>query len=123
MFKKITQFVNGKEMPGNSGQFGRVYNPATGQATGQVPVANQKEVDLTIKIAKISIAEWMLTLTLQRVRVLFRFRELIEKHLDDIANIITSELEKIFADATGWVLRGLEVVEFSCDIPQTSLKI
>ena len=50
MFKEITHFVNGKEMPGSSGRFGRVYNPATGQATGQVPFANQKEVDANSKI-------------------------------------------------------------------------
>lgn len=50
MFKEITHFVNGKEMPGSSGRFGRVYNPATGQATGQVPFANQKEVDANSRI-------------------------------------------------------------------------
>jgi len=118
MFKKITHFVNGKEMPGKSGRLGKVYNPATGEATGQVPFANQKEVNFTIEIAENAFSEWAQTPPLQRARVLFRFRELIEKQLDDIAKIITSEHGKIFSDAKGSVLRGLEVVEFACGIPQ-----
>ena len=118
MFKKITHFVDGKEMPGKSGRLGKVYNPATGEATGQVPFANQKEVNFTIEIAENAFSEWAQTPPLQRARVLFRFRELIEKQLDDIAKIITSEHGKIFSDAKGSVLRGLEVVEFACGIPQ-----
>ncbi|MET1256275.1 CoA-acylating methylmalonate-semialdehyde dehydrogenase [Aliikangiella maris] len=93
-----------------------VFNPAIGEQVSQVIIADEHQIQSTIKTAQQAFALWSLTSPAKRARVLFKFRELLEKNLERLAGIITQEHGKTFADAKAEVIRGLEVIEFSCGI-------
>ena len=95
-----------------------VFNPATGQVTGRLAMATVEDVDATVEAAAAAFPAWSATPPHVRARVLFRFRELVERDIDRLAGIITAEHGKVLSDAKGEVTRGLEVVEFACGIPQ-----
>jgi len=114
----IEHFVNGKIFSGNSKRVSKVFNPATGEQTAEVKLASIKDMDSAVEASKIAFISWSKKPPLQRARVLFRFKELIEKNFEELAKIIVSEHGKVFDDAKGEVTRGLEVVEFACGIPQ-----
>jgi malonate-semialdehyde dehydrogenase (acetylating)/methylmalonate-semialdehyde dehydrogenase len=95
-----------------------VYNPATGQVQALVPLANSAELNAAVASAEAAFPAWAAQPPLRRARVLFRFRELFEQHLDELAAVITSEHGKVLSDAKGEATRGLEVVEFATGIPQ-----
>ena len=116
--KEIEHFVNGTDIRGNSDRFGDVYNPASGDITGRVPFATASEVGAAIDAAHNALPAWAATPPLKRARVMFKFKELIERDMDTLAAILTSEHGKVLSDAKGEVIRGLEVVEFACGIPQ-----
>jgi malonate-semialdehyde dehydrogenase (acetylating)/methylmalonate-semialdehyde dehydrogenase len=116
--KTINHWVGGKSVDGTSGRFGPVTNPATGEQTGQVALASAAEVDAAVATARDAFASWRSSSLATRSRVLFAYRELIEQHRAELAEILTSEHGKVVSDATGEVTRGLEVVEFACGIPQ-----
>ncbi|MSP89790.1 MAG: CoA-acylating methylmalonate-semialdehyde dehydrogenase [Alphaproteobacteria bacterium] len=118
MIKTIDHFVNGKPMAGASGRFGDVFNPATGEKSARVQFATPAEMDTAVQAAKAAFPDWSSAPPLRRARVMFKFRELIERHMDELAQIITAEHGKIVSDAKGSITRGLEVVEFACGIPQ-----
>jgi malonate-semialdehyde dehydrogenase (acetylating)/methylmalonate-semialdehyde dehydrogenase len=99
------------------GDTGDVFNPATGQLTAKVPMADADTTRLAIEAAADAFPEWSETPALRRARILFRFRDLIEKNADKLARVISSEHGKLHDDALGEVTRGLEVVEFACGIP------
>jgi malonate-semialdehyde dehydrogenase (acetylating)/methylmalonate-semialdehyde dehydrogenase len=94
-----------------------VFNPATGEVSASVSFASQEETQAAIAAARAALPAWAETPPLQRARVLFRFKALLDAHIDDLASLITSEHGKVLADARGEVTRGLEVVEFACGIP------
>jgi malonate-semialdehyde dehydrogenase (acetylating) / methylmalonate-semialdehyde dehydrogenase len=94
-----------------------VFNPATGEVSANVSFASQQETQVAIQAARAALPAWAETPPLQRARVLFRFKALLDAHIDDLASLITSEHGKVLADARGEVTRGLEVVEFACGIP------
>jgi malonate-semialdehyde dehydrogenase (acetylating)/methylmalonate-semialdehyde dehydrogenase len=116
--RAIPHWIAGKAIPGLSSRTAPVYNPATGQIQALVPLANRAEVYSAIATAHAAFPAWSAQPPLRRARVLFRFRELFESRLDDIARLITSEHGKVFSDARGEATRGLEVVEFATGIPQ-----
>lgn len=95
-----------------------VYNPATGEVNAEVLLATQDEVNAAVASAEAAAPGWAATAPLKRARILTKFRELIEKHHDELAAAITREHGKVFSDAKGEVTRGLEVVEFACGVPQ-----
>jgi malonate-semialdehyde dehydrogenase (acetylating)/methylmalonate-semialdehyde dehydrogenase len=99
------------------GDTGDVFNPATGQLTAKVPMADADTTRLAIEAAAGAFAKWSETTALRRARILFRFRDLIEKNADRLASVISAEHGKLHDDALGEVTRGLEVVEFACGIP------
>ncbi len=113
----IPHWIGGKAVPGASGRTGNVYNPATGQVQALVPLANAAELNAVVAAAEAAFPAWSEQPPLRRARVLFRFREIFEKRLDDFAEIITSEHGKVYSDAKGEATRGLEVVEFATGIP------
>jgi malonate-semialdehyde dehydrogenase (acetylating)/methylmalonate-semialdehyde dehydrogenase len=117
MAKTLTHFVNGKHVAADGGRFGDVYNPATGEVTAQVPLASAAEMRRAIAAAKAAFAGWAAVPPVRRARVMFRFKELVEKHADELARLVTSEHGKLVSDSLGSVTRGLEVVEFACGIP------
>ena len=113
----IAHYIHGKEVAGGSGRLGEVFNPATGEVSGRVPLASQDVVAAAIASAQAAFPAWAATTPLNRARVLFKFKALLEVHADDIALAITREHGKVFSDARGEVTRGIEVVEFACGIP------
>jgi malonate-semialdehyde dehydrogenase (acetylating)/methylmalonate-semialdehyde dehydrogenase len=116
--REISHFVNGKEVNGTSDRFGDVYNPALGEVASRVAFATEAEVTAAIEAAHKAFPAWAATPPLKRARVMFKFKELLERDLDKLAAIITSEHGKVLSDAKGEAIRGLEVVEFACGIPQ-----
>ena len=115
--QQIGHYIGGVAVDPASGRFKEVFNPATGQVTGAVALASIEEVDAAVQSAKAAFAAWSETAPLKRARILFKFKELLNKHHDELAMLITREHGKVFTDAQGEVVRGIEVVEFACGIP------
>ncbi len=113
----LGHYLQGAPAAGQSGRHGPVYDPATGEARGRVAFATRLETEQAIEAAAAAAPAWAATPPLQRARILFRFKELIEQHRDELAALITAEHGKVLPDARGEVTRGLEVVEFACGIP------
>jgi malonate-semialdehyde dehydrogenase (acetylating)/methylmalonate-semialdehyde dehydrogenase len=95
-----------------------IFNPATGATIAAACLADATTVARAVAAAKAALPNWADTAPLKRARVLFRFKELLDKNFDEVAALITREHGKVFADAKGELMRGLEVVEFACGIPQ-----
>ncbi len=113
----IKHFVGGKVIDGTSQRKGQVFNPATGDQESEVILATKSDLDKTVEIAKKAFETWSLKPALQRARIMFKFKELIEKNFDELTKLIVSEHGKVYEDAKGSLIRGLEVVEFACGIP------
>ena len=115
--EQLGHYIDGQRVAGTSGRSAPVFNPALGIATLQVALASAAETQAAIASAAKALPEWAATPPLRRARVMFRFRELIEQHSEELASIITREHGKVLSDARGEVTRGLEIVEFACGIP------
>ncbi|MFM0729980.1 CoA-acylating methylmalonate-semialdehyde dehydrogenase [Paraburkholderia sediminicola] len=115
--QQLGHYIGGAPVASASGRFKDVFNPATGQVTGSVALASVEEVDAAVKAAKAAFPAWSETAPIKRARILFKFKELLNKHHDELAMLITREHGKVFTDAQGEVVRGIEVVEFACGIP------
>ena len=113
----IKHFVGGKVISGNSERKGKIFNPATGEQDSEVILASKADLDGAVEIAQKAFQTWSLNPPLQRARIMFKFKELIEKNFDELAKLIVSEHGKVYEDAKGSLIRGLEVVEFACGIP------
>ena len=116
--REVHHWVNGQTLTGTSGRFGDVYNPASGELQARVALATPAEVDTAVAVAAAAFPDWSSQPPLRRARVLFRFREIFERRLDEVAALLTSEHGKVFSDARGEATRGLEVIEFATGIPQ-----
>ena len=117
MSRTIWHHVNGKTAESRSNRFGDVYNPATGEVQARVSLASKAEVDAAVAAAAAAFPAWSQTPPLQRARIMFRFKALVEANIDKLAATLTSEHGKVLSDAKGSCIRGLEVVEFACGIP------
>ncbi|MEM7443679.1 MAG: CoA-acylating methylmalonate-semialdehyde dehydrogenase [Pseudomonadota bacterium] len=117
MVRSVHHFIDGEVVPGTSGRTGDVFNPATGEVQAKVDFASESETQAAIAAAQKALPGWAATPPIRRARVMFRYKELLEQHMDELAGILTSEHGKVFSDARGEVLRGLEVVEFACGAP------
>jgi malonate-semialdehyde dehydrogenase (acetylating)/methylmalonate-semialdehyde dehydrogenase len=118
MATEIQHFIGGKLVSGKSGKFAPVFNPATGEQTGSVPLANEADMADAVAAAKKAWPEWAATTPLRRARILNRFLRLLEENEKRIAACITSEHGKVLSDAVGELTRGIEVVEFATGAPQ-----
>ena len=115
--KKIPHFINGQSYEGRSSRYADGFNPATGEVVSSIPLASNEDVALAVSAAKAAFPAWAETPPLKRARILFNFKALLDKHQDELAELITREHGKVFSDAKGEVTRGIEVVEFACGIP------
>ncbi len=115
--REIGHFIGGKHVRGESGRFGEIFNPTLGAQTGKVALASKVETEKAIADAYSAFPEWANTSPLTRARVMFRFKELIEKNMEELMMLVASEHGKVLSDAKGSIQRGLEVVEFACGIP------
>ncbi|MCX2524628.1 CoA-acylating methylmalonate-semialdehyde dehydrogenase [Larsenimonas rhizosphaerae] len=116
--ESIEHYINGYKTKGESDRYQDVTNPATGQVTGRVALASDADVDSAVAAAKAAFPSWADTPAIRRARVMFKFLELLNTHKDELAEAITREHGKVFTDAQGEVARGIDIVEFSCGIPQ-----
>jgi len=114
----IKHFIDGKIYEGSLKRTSKIFNPATGEQTANVNLASKDDVDLAVEKAKQALQDWSNKPPVIRARVLFKFKELIEKNSDELTKLIVSEHGKVYDDAKGSLTRGLEVVEFACGIPQ-----
>jgi malonate-semialdehyde dehydrogenase (acetylating)/methylmalonate-semialdehyde dehydrogenase len=115
--KRISHWIDGRLVPGESGRSGPVYNPATGEQTGEVDFASVEEIDAAVQAAKKAFPSWRAVSLSRRQELMFRIRQLVRDKHEEIAKILTREHGKVLSDAKGEVQRGLEVIEFACGIP------
>src|ERR1700744_3159562 len=115
--KELGHFINGKAVKGASGRFGDVFNPSTGEVQAKVALASKAEMRSAVEAALKVFPEWSSVNPQRRARVMFAFKALVEKHMDELAHLLSSEHGKVIADAKGDVQRGLEVIEFGCGLP------
>ena len=114
----IQHYINGKIYKGSSSRKGKVFNPATGAQESEVILGSKSDLDHAVENAKKAFEKWSQVTPLQRARVIFKYKELIEKNYDELTKLIVSEHGKVYEDAKGSLTRGLEIVEFACGIPQ-----
>jgi malonate-semialdehyde dehydrogenase (acetylating)/methylmalonate-semialdehyde dehydrogenase len=117
MATEIRHFINGRLVAGRSGRSAPVFNPATGEETGRVPLAGAEEIGEAVAAARAAFPTWAATTPLRRARVLNRFLRLLEDNDERIAALITAEHGKVLSDAKGELARGIEVVEFATGAP------
>jgi malonate-semialdehyde dehydrogenase (acetylating)/methylmalonate-semialdehyde dehydrogenase len=113
----IGHYINGKEQESASERYSNVFNPATGSVQARVALATLKTVDEAVASALAAFPAWADQSSLRRARVMFKFKELLDQHHDELAEIISREHGKVFSDAKGEVTRGIEIVEFACGAP------
>ena len=114
----VSHFLLNKPWSGASTRTGEIHNPATGAATGQVTLASRADVDEVVDVAAAALPAWAATPPAKRAMVMFEFRDLLRKHTNELAELLSAEHGKTIPDANGEVARGIEVVEFACGIPQ-----
>ncbi len=114
---RVNHWIDGARVTGTSGRSGPVYNPATGRVAREVDFASVEEVDAAVAIAKAAFPGWRATSISRRTEILFRIRNLVEQHREEIAAHLTREHGKVRTDALGEVARGLENLEFATGIP------
>ncbi|MEQ8282087.1 MAG: CoA-acylating methylmalonate-semialdehyde dehydrogenase [Parvibaculum sp.] len=116
--KDLTHYIDGARVPGQSGRFSDVYNPATGEVQARCPLASKEEFDQAVEIAAKAQPAWGATNPQRRARVMMDFVRLLNRDMDKLAETLSSEHGKTFPDAKGDVQRGLEVVEYCIGAPQ-----
>ena len=114
---RISHWIDGTVVPGNSGRGGPVFNPATGERAATVDFASVDEVDAAVASARAAFPGWRATSLSRRAEVMFRMRELVDANRKEIASLLTAEHGKVLSDALGEVARGLENIEFACGVP------
>jgi malonate-semialdehyde dehydrogenase (acetylating)/methylmalonate-semialdehyde dehydrogenase len=114
---RIEHWIDGQVVASTSGRFGPVFNPATGEQSGDVAMASVEEVDAAVAAASAAFPAWRATSLSRRAEVLFRMRELVDANRKEIASRLTAEHGKVISDAMGEVARGLENIEFACAAP------
>ena len=114
---ELTHYVNGAHVAGTSGRFTDVFNPATGEVQAKVPLATKAEMDAIIEKAAKAQFAWGATNPQRRARVMMKFADLINEHMDELAELVSREHGKTLPDARGDVQRGLEVVEVCMGAP------
>ena len=116
--QRIPHLIGGRTVPGTSGRTSPVFNPATGDQTGELDLASVAEVDAAVGAASAAFGAWRQSSLAQRTKLLFAFRNLVDANADEIARRLTSEHGKVHSDARGEVARGLENIEYACGIAE-----
>jgi malonate-semialdehyde dehydrogenase (acetylating)/methylmalonate-semialdehyde dehydrogenase len=114
--RQIQHWIDGSLAAGASSRVGPVFNPATGEQTGQVALGNTDDVDTAVRSAKEAFESWRYSSLTKRQNIMFAFREIMSDRRQEMAETLTSEHGKTVDDALGEVQRGIEVVEFACNI-------
>jgi len=112
----IGHFINGQRVAGG-GRRGAVYNPNTGEVQAEVALGTAGTVDQAVQAALAAFPRWAAVNPQRRARVMFRFKALIEDHMEELAHLLSLEHGKVIADSRGDVQRGLDVIEFAAGVP------
>ncbi|HVY86512.1 MAG TPA: CoA-acylating methylmalonate-semialdehyde dehydrogenase [Caulobacterales bacterium] len=115
--RAIQHFIDGKAAAGAGARKGVVFDPNTGSQQAEVVFAAARDVDAAVQAAAAAFPGWAATNPQRRARVMFAFKALVEKNMEELARLLSSEHGKVIADAKGDIQRGLEVIEFACGIP------
>ena len=116
--RRVRHFLQNKAWNGASTRTGDIHNPASGAVTGQVALASKADVDEVVDEAAAALPAWAATPPAKRAMVMFEFRDMLRKHANELAELLSAEHGKTIPDANGEIARGIEVVEFACGIPQ-----
>ena len=117
MVRELSHYIGGHRAAGLSGRFGDVFDPCAGQVQARVPLAGREEVQNAVAVAEKAQPEWAAMNPQRRGRILLRFVDLVNRDLDSLARLLSSEHGKTLADSKGDIQRGLEVVEFAAGAP------
>ena len=115
--RQVHHFISGAHKAGSDTRTGDIFDPGTGQVQAQVCMGTPADLDEAVQTALAAQPEWAATNPQRRARVMFRFKELLEANMDELAELLSSEHGKVIADSEGDIQRGLEVIEFACGIP------
>src|SRR5918912_453455 len=115
--REIGHFVGGREVKGRSGRFSDIFDPNTGEVQAKLALASADEVHEAVRVAAEAQPGWAAQNPQRRARVMMRFLELVNREMDELARLLSSEHGKTLADSKGDIQRGVEVVEFACGIP------
>lgn len=115
--KVVEHFVAGQTWQGESSRTAKITNPAQGKVIGEVRLANKEDVDRVVEVARQAQQSWGATPPAKRASVMFAFRDLLNRHIDELALLLATEHGKTVPDAKGEIARGIEVVEFVCGVP------
>jgi malonate-semialdehyde dehydrogenase (acetylating) / methylmalonate-semialdehyde dehydrogenase len=115
--RRIEHFIDGRRVAGTSQREGDVFDPNRGVVQARVPLANAAELDRAIVNAVAAQRDWARVNPQRRARVMSAFKGLLERDMDELAQLLSSEHGKVVADSRGDLQRGLEVIEFCCGIP------
>jgi len=117
MSELLQNYVNGNWIPSQGTESLELVNPATGEVQGRVPLSTSADVDAAVAAARRAFTTWREVPAVERARYLFRYRALLEKNMDELAEILTREHGKTLSESKGSLRRGLENVEHACGIP------
>lgn len=115
--KKLKFFVGGEWLESKTTKYMDVYNPSTGEVLAKAPCCTEDEVNFAIKSASDAFPKWSQTPVMKRVQVLYKFRDLLDKHMDELTEMLAMENGKIWDEAKGDMLKVKEPVEFACGMP------
>ncbi len=116
--KQIGHFIDGVNISASPKRKTEIYNPNTGEVQAELAMAGKNELDDAVKSAINAQKQWAQINPQRRARVLFKFKELVEAEMDELAEMLSSEHGKILADSRGDVMRGLDVIEHACGAPE-----
>ena len=114
---EVRNLIGGSWENGNGRETEPVYDPATGKVIGETPLSTKEDVDRAVKAARAAFPGWSATPVIERTRLFFRYKMLLEEHFEELRDLVTLENGKDAKDAGGEVRRGIEVVEFACGMP------
>jgi malonate-semialdehyde dehydrogenase (acetylating)/methylmalonate-semialdehyde dehydrogenase len=115
--RTITHYIQGQSVSEPSSRYSDIFDPNTGMVQAQVTLGDRALLDYGVESAKAAQKDWALTNPQRRARVMFEFKRLIERDMQVLAELLSSEHGKVISDSKGDIQRGLEVVEFACGIP------
>ncbi len=115
--KTLSYFAGGEALQSKSGKYADVFDPSTGEVLAQTPLCTEEEVARAIQCAKEAFPGWCNTPAIKRTQVLYNFRNLIDRHLDELTRMVCAENGKVWDEAQGDVLKAREAVELACGIP------
>ncbi|MFB9759460.1 methylmalonate-semialdehyde dehydrogenase, partial [Ectobacillus funiculus] len=114
---KLKNYINGEWVESNTTKYEDVYNPATKEVIAQVPHSTKEDIDYAIEVAAKAFKKWQNVAVPRRARILFNYQQLLTKHKEELAQLITKENGKSLSEARGEVQRGIENVEFAAGAP------